>query len=154
MTTSSRQVFAFARDKGLPFHRFLSRVQSNGVPTNAVYLTLVFTCLIALIIIGSPTAFYIILSLSSTGLFTSYIVVRHDHSVYATSRKCGPHNTPKLSFMLEQHIGHLGRSCEASSWRGVSTAPLQLRTLRPTHQHSRHSVPPGWIRVPLLPDRT
>lgn len=76
VTTSSRQVFAFARDKGLPFHRWLSRVNPHtGVPTNSVYLTLVFTCLLALIIIGSPTAFTIILSLSATGLFTSYFVV-------------------------------------------------------------------------------
>jgi amino acid transporter len=45
------------------------------VPTNSVYVTLIFTSLIALIIIGSPPAFNIILSVSATGLFTSYIVV-------------------------------------------------------------------------------
>ena len=28
VTTSSRQLWAFARDKGLPFHQFLSRVSS------------------------------------------------------------------------------------------------------------------------------
>ncbi|KXT18960.1 hypothetical protein AC579_8709 [Pseudocercospora musae] len=76
VTTSSRQVFAFARDKGLPFHRFLSKVRpDSGVPANSVYVTLVFTFLIALIIIGSVTAFNIILSVSATGLFTSYIIV-------------------------------------------------------------------------------
>ncbi|EME87717.1 uncharacterized protein MYCFIDRAFT_75560 [Pseudocercospora fijiensis CIRAD86] len=76
VTTSSRQVFAFARDKGLPFHRFLSKVRpDSGVPANSVYVTLVFTCLVALIIIGSVTAFNIILSVSATGLFTSYIIV-------------------------------------------------------------------------------
>ncbi|QIW95587.1 hypothetical protein AMS68_001105 [Peltaster fructicola] len=75
VTTSSRQVFAFARDKGLPFHRWLSKVNSQGVPANSVYVTLCFTCLLALIIIGSSTAFNIILSLSATGLFTSYFVV-------------------------------------------------------------------------------
>lgn len=38
-------------DKGLPFHGFLSRVRpSSGVPANAVYLTLLVTCLIALIV--------------------------------------------------------------------------------------------------------
>nr|POE88245.1 putative amino-acid permease c15c4.04c [Quercus suber] len=63
VTTSSRQVWAFSRDR------------VTGVPTNAIYLTLVFTSLLALIIIGSSTAFNIILSVSSTGLFTSYIVV-------------------------------------------------------------------------------
>jgi amino acid transporter len=53
VTTSSRQVFAFARDKGLPFHQFLSKVRpGSGVPANAVYVTLLFTCLLALIQIG------------------------------------------------------------------------------------------------------
>ncbi|KAK5125390.1 hypothetical protein LTR85_000499 [Meristemomyces frigidus] len=76
VTTSSRQIFAFARDKGLPFHVFLSRVRpGSGVPANSIYVTLVVTCLIALVIIGSTTAFNIILSVSSTGLFTSYLIV-------------------------------------------------------------------------------
>jgi choline transport protein len=75
VTTSSRQVFAFARDKGLPYHEFLSRVDRKGVPANAVYVTLAYTCILALIIIGSTTAFNIILSVSATGLFTSYLVV-------------------------------------------------------------------------------
>lgn len=75
VTTSSRQVFAFARDKGLPYHEFLSRVNRNGVPANSVYVTLAYTCIMALMIIGSTTPFNIILSVSSTGLFTSYLVV-------------------------------------------------------------------------------
>ncbi|KAK4635121.1 hypothetical protein CLAFUR4_02155 [Fulvia fulva] len=76
VTTSSRQVFAFARDKGLPFHAFLSKVRPNsGVPANSVYVTLAFTCCMALIVIGSTTAFNIILSVSATGLFTSYLTV-------------------------------------------------------------------------------
>jgi amino acid transporter len=76
VTTSSRQVWSFARDKGLPFHQFLARVRPNsGVPANSVYVTLVFTSLIALIVIGSTTAFNIILSVSATGLFTSYLTV-------------------------------------------------------------------------------
>lgn len=75
VTTSSRQVWSFARDKGLPFHTFLAKVRPNGVPANSVYVTLVFTCLLALIIIGSTIAFNIILSISATALFTSYLVV-------------------------------------------------------------------------------
>ncbi|KAK0826335.1 hypothetical protein LTR73_006199 [Friedmanniomyces endolithicus] len=75
VTTSSRQVFAFARDKGFPFHKFLSKVNAKGVPSNAVYVTLAFTCILALIIIGSTTAFNIILSVTATGLFTSYLIV-------------------------------------------------------------------------------
>ena len=75
LTTSSRQVFAFARDKGIPFHTFFSRVRSNGVPANAVYLTLTVTVLLSMVLIGSTSAFNIILSVGNTGLFTSYIVV-------------------------------------------------------------------------------
>lgn len=56
-------------------HRFLSKVRPNGVPANSVYVTLAVTCLLALIIIGSTTAFNIILSVSATGLFTSYLTV-------------------------------------------------------------------------------
>ena len=78
----------------VPFHEFLSRVRpGSGVPADSVYVTLLFTCLIALIIvshlevsdsdgmltthsqIGSTTAFNIILSVSATGLFTSYLTV-------------------------------------------------------------------------------
>lgn len=67
--------FSFARDKGLPFHAFLSKVRpGSGVPTNAVWVTFTFASILALIIIGSTAAFNIILSLSTTGLFTSYIV--------------------------------------------------------------------------------
>ena len=43
------------------------------MPANAVYITLASTCILALIIIGSTAAFNIILSLSTTGLFTSYL---------------------------------------------------------------------------------
>lgn len=75
VTTSSRQVWSFARDKGFPFHKFLSKVRPNGVPANSVYVTLIFTCLLALIIIGSTVAFNVILSISATSLFTSYLVV-------------------------------------------------------------------------------
>ncbi len=74
VTTSSRQIFALARDRGLPCHTFLAQVRpGSGVPANAVYVTLVFTCLVALIEIGSTVAFNIILSVAGTGLFTSYI---------------------------------------------------------------------------------
>ncbi|KAK4983107.1 hypothetical protein LTR50_007416 [Elasticomyces elasticus] len=74
VTTSSRQVFAFARDKGFPFHTWLSTVRNDGVPANAVFVTLGFTAILALIVIGSTAAFNIILSVTATGLFASYLI--------------------------------------------------------------------------------
>lgn len=72
--TSSRQLWAFARDKGLPFHVFLARVH-NGLPRNSVIVTLVFTALLSLIIIGSASAFNIILGFGNGGIYSSYVII-------------------------------------------------------------------------------
>ncbi|KAH0356539.1 amino acid transporter, partial [Aureobasidium melanogenum] len=75
VTTTSRQLFAFARDGGLPFSSFLGRVRPGmDIPLNACTVTVVITVLISLIVIGSNTAFNVITSLSSVGLLTSYII--------------------------------------------------------------------------------
>ncbi|KAK3614929.1 hypothetical protein LTR56_026918, partial [Elasticomyces elasticus] len=94
VTTSSRQLWAFARDKGVPFHRQLSKVtthpielvmspmelisskvsEQEGIPRNAVYVTLTTTCILAMIIIGSTTAFNIILSICNVALIVTYII--------------------------------------------------------------------------------
>nr|OQO19071.1 hypothetical protein B0A51_14967 [Rachicladosporium sp. CCFEE 5018] len=75
VTTSSRQLWALARDKGIPFHRFLSKVDSrNNVPQNAVIITLCTTIIVSLIIIGSSIAFNIILSICNVSLIASYLI--------------------------------------------------------------------------------
>lgn len=44
VTTTSRQLYAFARDRGLPFSAFLSHVRPGwDIPLNAVTVTLVFS---------------------------------------------------------------------------------------------------------------
>ncbi|TKA56319.1 hypothetical protein B0A55_13195, partial [Friedmanniomyces simplex] len=73
--TSSRQLWAFARDKGLPFHSFLAQVTTDGLPRNSVIVTLGFTIILSLIIIGSSTAFNVILSFGNAGIMTSYIMI-------------------------------------------------------------------------------
>lgn len=93
VTTTSRQLFAFARDKGVPFSPFLAYVRcirfvglismANieqvrpgwDVPVNAVLVTLLCTILLSLIIIGSTIAFNVITSLGQIGLVSSYIIV-------------------------------------------------------------------------------
>ncbi|KAK3636192.1 hypothetical protein LTR56_014355 [Elasticomyces elasticus] len=73
--TSSRQLWAFARDKGVPFHGFLSQVTLDGLPRNAVAFTLVFSSLLSLIIMGSSVAFNVFLSFGNAGIMTSYAVI-------------------------------------------------------------------------------
>lgn len=93
--TSSRQLWAFARDKGLPFHRWIAKVEENGLPRNAVVVTLVFTALLSLIIIGSAAAFNVILSFGNSGIYSSYIIIlcriiwrRYDKSKSRTTSTC------------------------------------------------------------------
>ncbi len=54
---SSRQLFAFARDKGIPFSSWVGRVHPRfDVPVNAIIVIGVVSALISLINIGSIVA--------------------------------------------------------------------------------------------------
>jgi amino acid transporter len=69
----SRLAWAFSRDNGLPFSTFFAKVHPTlHMPLNA--LVLVGTCLVllAIINIGSSTAFNAFISLPAIGLYISY----------------------------------------------------------------------------------
>ncbi|KAK8198760.1 hypothetical protein M8818_006627 [Zalaria obscura] len=73
--TSSRQLWAFARDQGVPFSGFLSRVRPGyDIPLNSIIVTWVFAMLLSLINLGSSVAFNIVTSLGTGALICSYIV--------------------------------------------------------------------------------
>lgn len=72
--STSRQTFAFARDQGLPFSKWLARVEPNRqVPQNALLFTSAITLVLIMINIGSSTAFYALVSLNVATLMISYI---------------------------------------------------------------------------------
>ncbi|RYO81007.1 hypothetical protein DL762_007356 [Monosporascus cannonballus] len=72
---SSRQLFAFARDQGVPFSKTFAYVPPKwGVPMNAICLTFVTTCLLSLINLGSSVAFMSVASLTTGTILGSYIV--------------------------------------------------------------------------------
>lgn len=75
MATCSRQIFAFARDRGLPFNRWIAKVDAGGTyPVNAVLIVWAFTVLISLITLGSTVAFDAITSLTMLALFSTYTI--------------------------------------------------------------------------------
>jgi len=75
MATASRQLFAFARDKGLPFHTWFATVDQRWeIPVNSVLFTIGFSVLFSLVNIGSTVAFNQILSLGVASLLSSYLV--------------------------------------------------------------------------------
>ncbi|KAJ7471670.1 amino acid/polyamine transporter I [Mycena galericulata] len=72
---TARQTWSFARDKGLPGHRWIAAVHPTlHVPVNSIALTCLITCLLALINIGSNIAFNAIISLQLVALMFSYTV--------------------------------------------------------------------------------
>ncbi len=69
----TRDLFAFARDQGLPFSAWISKVDpKRNIPTNACIVTSVISICLALIYIGSPVAFYAITSLLTVALLQCY----------------------------------------------------------------------------------
>ncbi|KAJ9483605.1 hypothetical protein VN97_g9796 [Penicillium thymicola] len=75
VATTSRQIYSFARDKGLPFSDFLAQVNPTfTVPLNALCVSLVIVSLLSLINIGSSVAFNAIMSLGTAALLSSYII--------------------------------------------------------------------------------
>lgn len=73
VATASRQLFAFARDEGLPFSPWFARVSRNELPMNAIVVTFITSTLLSLINIGSATALNSITSLTTNALLSSYI---------------------------------------------------------------------------------
>jgi choline transport protein len=75
VAAASRQLFAFARDNGVPFSRFFSNVPSGwDIPLNAVIATMSFSMLLSLIVLGSTVAYNNITSLGLGALISSYII--------------------------------------------------------------------------------
>lgn len=69
----SRLLWAFSRDNGLPFSTVFGRVHPTlRLPLNSLILLATCLCLLALINIGSSTAFNAFISLPALGLYISY----------------------------------------------------------------------------------
>jgi len=71
--TASRQLFAFARDRGVPLAKVFAYVPPrSAVPVNAILFTFAVSCLLALINIGSSVAFNSVSSVSLAALLSSF----------------------------------------------------------------------------------
>lgn len=75
MASNARQIFAFARDEGFPFSRWIARVDTAGThPVNSVFVVWLFCVLINLITLGSVVAFEAIVSLQILALMSTYLI--------------------------------------------------------------------------------
>lgn len=92
MASVSRLIWAFARDKGLPYSDFWAYVSPTfKIPVRALFLAVGIAFVISFIQIGSTTAFNAVLSLSSLTLYISYMVP----IIFLVIRKIrAPHSIP------------------------------------------------------------
>jgi choline transport protein len=75
VATASRMTWAFARDRGTPGWRILSRIEPRTtLPIMSISLTMVIAILLSFIGLGSAVAFNNVVSLSINGLYTSYLI--------------------------------------------------------------------------------
>ncbi|KAI0482598.1 amino acid transporter [Xylariaceae sp. FL0804] len=90
LAACAREMWAFARDRGLPWARWIGHMDGTGtggdggdggrnsnktpVPEHAVYVTSALCVVLALIQLGSTLAFNIVVSLSVLGLMSTYMI--------------------------------------------------------------------------------
>jgi choline transport protein len=75
MASTARQIFAFARDHGMPFGRWIAKVDSKGThPVNSILIVWVGACLLPLITLGSTIAFDALTSLQIIALMATYMI--------------------------------------------------------------------------------
>jgi amino acid transporter len=98
LASVTRLTWAFARDNGLPFSDFFVKVDPRfKIPIRALFLVAFLVVALSFIQIGSTAAFNAILSLSTLGLYISYLLPLI-FLVY--KRLCTPEDIPRGSFSL------------------------------------------------------
>ncbi|KGQ05998.1 putative amino-acid permease PB24D3.02c [Beauveria bassiana D1-5] len=94
----SRDLFAFARDDGFPFSKWLARVDhERQIPTNAYIFSAGFSIALSFIYLGSDVAFYAVLSLSTVAMLQYYLF---SIGCMTWRRIFHPHTLPPARFSL------------------------------------------------------
>ncbi|KAH9896736.1 APC amino acid permease [Cubamyces lactineus] len=76
LTVASRQMFAFARDRGLPFSGFIYRMNKRTqTPVNAVWVSAFLSFLLGLLAFAGPTAYSAIFTIALGGQYTAFIIL-------------------------------------------------------------------------------
>jgi amino acid transporter len=100
MTSASRMVFAFARDKGLPMSHWLAKVDENyKTPAPAIWALAIF----ALVLAFSVSIYSAVVSIATVALYISYglpIATRLWARLNRKHEKIGPWNLGKFSTLV------------------------------------------------------
>ena len=145
VTSTSRTVWAFARDRATPFDRYLAQVnQSSHIPTRTVVLVTILQMLLGFIYLGNSTAFNAILSMAILGLYTSYLVPIIYFMIYGRPNLA----THEFGFFKMPKLLGLGLNLLSCAWLVLAIVFSTFPTIMPvTAQNMNYStvVMVGWV---------
>lgn len=98
LMTVTRDLWAFARDQGFPFSRWIAQVEkTRNIPRNAIIVTSAISGCLSLIAVGSSVAFYATASLVTVALLQCYCL---SISCILWRRITAPQTLPPAAFSL------------------------------------------------------
>ncbi|KLO10357.1 APC amino acid permease [Schizopora paradoxa] len=101
VTSNSRMMYAFARDGGLPGHKFFRVVSAERKsPTRAVWLACALSFMLGLPSLGSTVAFSAATSIATIGLYVSYAIPIALRVVYRRAFVRGPFHLGPFSYPI------------------------------------------------------
>ncbi|KAF4925178.1 Choline transport protein [Colletotrichum viniferum] len=75
ITSASRTLWAFARDKAVPFDAYFSHVHKDlQIPVRAIAVVTIMQLLLGFLYLGNTTAFNAVLSMAIIGIYLSYSI--------------------------------------------------------------------------------
>ncbi|KAF5376428.1 hypothetical protein D9615_008639 [Tricholomella constricta] len=99
ITSNSRMMYAFARDGGVPGHKFFNKVSATWKsPIRAVWLACTLSFILGLPSLGSSVAFAAATSIATIGLYISYGIPIALRVVYRDKFVRGPFHLGAFSF--------------------------------------------------------
>ncbi|KAI0773134.1 amino acid transporter [Trametes elegans] len=99
LTSNSRMMYAFARDGGIPGHKFFHKVsKASQSPIRTVWLACTLSFILALPSLGSSVAFSAVTSIATIGLYISYAIPIALRVVYWKRFVRGPYHLGPFSY--------------------------------------------------------
>lgn len=99
ITSNSRMMYAFARDGGIPGHKFLAKVSPRWKsPVRTVWLACTLSFILGLPSLGSSVAFAAATSIATIGLYISYGIPIALRVVYRDAFVRGPFHLGRFSY--------------------------------------------------------
>ncbi|KAF1995268.1 amino acid transporter [Amniculicola lignicola CBS 123094] len=121
LAAASRMMWSFARDRGLPFSRFISMIHPRTtIPVVAILLVTLSSALLGLINIGSNAAFNGIVSMVLQGFYISYILAL---ALFLWRRLRGDIHEPRSNMMTSFHSDPTDVDAEVE----ISWGPWRLK---------------------------